>query len=119
MFDRQDHESSCLCQIGVLALLIGAVQVVTERRLRPPKEPCVYDKMLFSTDRSMIGLGWEAPHAQAASTTVGQFRPANSGRDEGLRPSGRPQKTCFQARGVEDRAKNQETMVLLRLECQL
>ena len=48
----------------------------------------------FTTNRSTIRMGWEAPPAQVARNTVGQLRPAISGRSEGLHSAEGPKRTC-------------------------
>ena len=55
-------------------------------------------RVLISTNKSSIGMGWETPPPQVVRNTVGQLRPDNSGRSsrrsEVLRSAEEPKRTC-------------------------
>ena len=68
--------------------------------------------------RPTRATGLEAPPAQEARTPVGQLRPATQEEvRDCTRLEGR--NVSVQARGIADRGKINETIVLLRLECRL
>ena len=145
VFDRQDHESSLPAEecshssqtwpmssrsVGCVhsrspstrAIMSTCIGNGMFRQLPPANSPAQEPQTAVECKSRPTGaMGWEAPPEREARTRVSRYRPANSrGRSEGLHLSEKKGRSVrVRARGVADRARSHETIVLLRLECSL